>query len=215
MIIQSRQQEDGGSMLLVMDNGTSYRMTMEEYFSLRVYEMNEITCQELSVLDAAICTRRARKQAVSFVAAKLRCSGEVREKLLKEGFAAEIADAVIAVLTNEGYIDDEKYIRKYAKKLMENKKRSAALVARELHAKGLDGELVQAVLAEFSIDEQGVAIELLQRKFGMQNIQEYKMQQKMKMFLRYRGYDSDVIERAVVQFVAEKQRDEEEESTLL
>ena len=84
--------------------------------------------------------RAARDAALRLLAHRARTEHEVRERLARR-FPEEVASEVVAALRSQGLLDDARFSSQWAESREARNPRSARLIARELLAKGVDGDL--------------------------------------------------------------------------
>ena len=92
---------------------------------------------------------KARQSALRKLAARERTEKEVLDYLRDAGCTAEEAAEITAEFKAWGYIDDEKYCRRYYEHAR-NKGRASARIARELVQKGISAEMCRQVLEDCS-----------------------------------------------------------------
>lgn len=86
--------------------------------------------------------------AARFLEARPRSEGEVRRKLLRLGYRAEMVEEAVAKLLTVGYLDDEAFTRSWVESRDRARPRGEHALRRELGLKGVDRSLVDAVLGE-------------------------------------------------------------------
>ncbi len=96
---------------------------------------------------------RARARALRLIAARPRTEAQIRERLARAGFGAEVDD-VVSWLRGLRYLDDEAYARDRAENLLAPGRLGPRLAERRLRAAGVPGDLArQAVQAALGEDE--------------------------------------------------------------
>jgi regulatory protein len=107
----------------------------------------------------SLAERRERRAAVDdpevvleaaarFLEARSRSIGEVRRRLGQAGYRAELVEAAIARLTELGMLDDATFGRAWVESRDRAHPRGERALRRELQLKGIDRELVDALLEE-------------------------------------------------------------------
>lgn len=77
-----------------------------------------------------------------------RTASDVRVRLTRAGYRAELVDAAVARLTALGYLDDEEFARAWIASRDRAHPRGERALRMELARKGVDREIVDAALAE-------------------------------------------------------------------
>jgi SOS response regulatory protein OraA/RecX len=144
--------------------------------------------------------RTARSVAVRWIGFGLKSSGNVRDYLLRRGFAADIADSVIEELTSEGTIDDRKLSRKIAARRTDCRAESATQLRNRLKKQGVDPEAIEKAVAKRPADQE-LALSALTGRFRSDTCQTREQQMKMLRFLAGRGFSAEVARDALKQFM--------------
>lgn len=109
--------------------------------------------------------QRARKRAIYLLGEKAYCSKELYEKLLKN-YSEETCKRVLADMTDYGYIDDEKYAKKYAEYLIKGKKHGLHKARFEMQQKGIARAIADEALAEYDKEDYRAEIAaLIEKKY--------------------------------------------------
>lgn len=125
-------------------------------------------------------------------------SGEIRLKLRAKGIPTEEADKIIARLTADRFIDDSRFARAFT-----NDKVRFALWGRRkirmaLAAKGIGTDDASEALAGIDEEEYAeAALKAARAKARGSDLSDYFQRIKLFRHLASRGYESDVISRAI------------------
>ncbi|RUO77960.1 regulatory protein RecX [Idiomarina seosinensis] len=118
---------------------------------------------------------------------------ELRHKLTQKGWPDADVDELIQELATKGWQSDERFIGSFIReKLMQGQGR-IKIVAQATQQRGVDRQLVEAALAEHSVDWQQRCRELHQRKFGERPPVDRKEWSKRVRYLQQRGFSGDQI----------------------
>jgi regulatory protein len=139
--------------------------------------------------------KAARQLAVSLLARRDHCSGELRSKLKDKGFGDEMIETLIGELKREKLLDDERFVEQYVAH-HSGRGQGPARIGRELKALGLPGELIDRHLDE-APDWVDRARAVRQKKFGRVLPQAYAEKAKQARFLQYRGFTGAQIRQAL------------------
>jgi|WetSurMetagenome_2_1015567.scaffolds.fasta_scaffold07592_2 regulatory protein len=120
---------------------------------------------------------------------------ELRRKLAKRGFEASEVAAVLDQLAEEGYLDDVRYAREFARQTLE-KGHGSAYVRAKLASRGFRtaGRLVSA-------EEEAASLRafLDRRRLRPGALTAAAERAKILRFLRGRGYSAEAIQRVLGQ----------------
>lgn len=143
----------------------------------------------------------AKRRAMHLLAARDYGKKELFHKLMNN-YSEKTSLAVIEMMTEYGYINDERYAKKLAKTYIEIRKygkKRAALMMRE---KGLDRDTIDEALAEYDSDAiTSEIVELLRKKYMdrlfLGGLEGKKEMQKVIAALARRGYSYSDIKTAL------------------
>jgi len=128
---------------------------------------------------------KAREKAIKCIMYKTRTSSEIYNKLIELEFAPEIISAVIRDLVELDYINDERYVKKFIESEKKLKKTSKSMIKLKLKNKGIDSEIIDKYLLEFSDIE---AIKKILKKKNFSKDMEYDEKNKIKGYCMRKGF---------------------------
>jgi regulatory protein len=137
----------------------------------------------------------ARGAALDMLARRDRASGQIFTKLTDRGYTAEVAAQVVAALAGENLINDRRYVEHFVA-YHAQRGQGPLKVRGELRQSGVDGELIDELLAAYS--EWDVrAQEARKKKFGAAAPAHYAEKARQSRFLAYRGFTGAQIRSAL------------------
>ncbi len=124
-----------------------------------------------------------------------RCKKEIYVKLNSYELADNDKDFIVDFLNDEGYINDERYCRSYVKSKLNLKKWGVNKIKISLIAKGIDRDIIDAVVSEIDQDSyREELIKLLENK-KINESDPYKRKVKLIRYAVSKGYSiNDVME---------------------
>lgn len=142
-----------------------YCLTVDEayFITLGLYEGKVIDECELDELRDKINIRRAYNYAVSLLARREHSERELITKLNLKGYKQGAEQAVDKLKAN-GYLDDERFARLYAKELKSLKRYGKKRIEQELYRKGIATDIIRDVLDEMEFSNEDL-IALIERKY--------------------------------------------------
>lgn len=149
--------------------------------------MKEITEQGAYLQLAQLCARSEH------------CQYELTEKMRRWGLSDEAQARVMARLTNERYVDDERYARAFVRDKITYNKWGCRKVEQALWQKHIDEQIREQVLGEIDDKEYlSVLIPLLkQKRKSTKADNEYELNQKLVRFALGRGFTFDLIKQCL------------------
>ena len=145
------------------------------------------------------------KVALRILRHRFNSTAELRLKLRLRNFDKQIIDAAIGRLTDEHWLDDERFAGSFAR-TRAGKRVGPRRIARELAAAGVSGDLAAKALEEVSGEERVRAdalavcqkrIRVLARRHGPDFVRSAEGRNKLTLYLLNQGYDA-ALARSVV-----------------
>ena len=134
---------------------------------------------------------KAREKALVYLTDMDRTEQELRKKLLRAGFSLEAVDDALDYVRGYGYVDDEKYVRRYLDS--GRKKHSLRRIRCDLAQKGIPESGIDTAIGELdSTDERPLIRQLAEKKLRTirgkaENAEIYR---KLAAFLNRKGFNS-------------------------
>jgi regulatory protein len=135
-----------------------------------------------------------RAAAVTLLARRDFAHRELHDKLTSRGFDAAIVTAVLAELSGERLLDDERYAQNYVS-FHARRGQGPVRIAADLRQHGLSGESIDAALAS-GPDWHALARSARVARFGPKAPGSWPEKARQARFLQYRGFSSDHIRTA-------------------
>lgn len=146
--------------------------------------------------------KKAMDTAVRILARRSHASAEIRQKLRKRGFDADIIQTVLSECERLHYVDDGETVHLYFREL-KNRGRGPQKIRAEMRKKGLHGELAESLISDYaeSQEEREMARNLLEKKKTAFDREKdgRKRKEKMFRFLSSRGFSGSVISQVLRQ----------------
>jgi len=137
----------------------------------------------------------ARSVAIGLLARLDYATGELRARLQRKGFNADVVEATLGELIDERALDDARYAGNYVN-YSASRGQGPLRIAAELKALELPPGLIEAALAG-GPDWRALAGEVRNRKFGSEPPADWPEKARQARFLQYRGFSSDHIRLAL------------------
>ncbi len=154
-------------------------------------------------------------EAEEYQAAKERCylllsgrdhsSFELKQKIIKKGFEAEIAEKVTDEFSEKGLLNDRSFAVKFACDKAELNKWGPGKIRSALFEKGIDRQIVEEVIQNLSqsLEQSQICVDLAlkRRKHFLREAEPQKRKQKIYRYLFGKGYDPEQINKALPQIL--------------
>jgi regulatory protein len=136
--------------------------------------------------------RAAYSCAIRYLSHRQRSRKEIDRYLdIRRGFARETISAAIARLTNDGYLDDKEFARLFVESRVRSHPRSRAFLSHELSQKGIDDDVIDAVLE--GVDDERLAWRSIESKMNQwATLDRARFKKRLISFLQRRGFSLSV-----------------------
>lgn len=162
---------------------------------------------ELKRLEAEAAFETAHEKALRFLEPRPRSSMEIKQHLLKKKIAADVAERVIARLTDAGLLDDAAFAKYWVENREQFKPRAARALRFELRRKGLSTTDITDAIGE--IDESESAYRAgLARAQRWHDLEQREFLDKVGAFLVRRGFAYAVAKTAAKRLWDEQRAEE-------
>jgi regulatory protein len=94
---------------------------------------------------------------------RARTRSELEAQLAKRGYPDDVSDQVLNRLTQVGLVDDVDFAEQWVRSRHQNAGKGKRALAAELRTKGVDNDVITAVLADIDADAERVRAEQLVR----------------------------------------------------
>lgn len=135
-------------------------------------------------------------QKAAFLCSKSeKCTSEIQEKLKLWELSADDSELVIKKLTEEKYIDDERFARAYVKDKYRFNRWGKQKIAYMLKAKNISSDSIDQAFQEIEIEnyEDGLRKLLADKARSVKGKDNYDIRNKLMRFAIGRGFESNQI----------------------
>ncbi len=166
--------------------------------AVRLRRGQVLTGAEIERLQAADDVEKAREKALRFLSNRPRSEWEVRQNLLKAGYRDETIARVLERLRGVGLVDDAAFVRYWIENRAQFKPKGEVALRQELRRKGVDREVIDAVLEESGHAEDQAAVQAAIAKADRyRQLPRQEFAQKLGAYLARRGFDYETVREAV------------------
>jgi regulatory protein len=143
--------------------------------------------------------QEARGKLETYCAYQERCVWEVRRKLFEKGITSEPAENLIDELVRDGFLDEERFARSFARGKFRLKKWGRKRTTRELKLREISPKDIREALAEIDPEEYYDTL-LSQTERQWEKTKEKDHFKKRYLIFQYligKGYEEDLIREAL------------------
>ncbi|HMS76198.1 regulatory protein RecX [Gordonia sp. (in: high G+C Gram-positive bacteria)] len=138
--------------------------------------------------------------ALRLLGVRARSRHEMRERLLRRGFADDVVEDVMARLDRAGLLDDADFAAEWVRSRHAYSGRGRIALKQELRSKGIDAEVIDEALGDISPDAERVnAVSMATKKLAAMRVDLTDRAERDKAFRRLagvlsrRGYDQSTV----------------------
>ena len=153
--------------------------------------------------NASYTLEEAKKKLEYYCSYQERCHKEVERKLAEMNMIPLAKEDIIMHLMNHNFLDEERFAKSFARGKFKIKKWGKQRIIRELKFRNISDFNIKTGLKEFTNEEYLNAFNILAEK-KEQNINEtniYKKRKKLADYLLYRGWESDLVYKKIVELI--------------
>ena len=190
----TQQKKDQTRYNVFIDGEYAFALPMQDILYFKLKEGREVPEETVEYIQNSLIYIKAQDTALHYIGYKMRTVKEIRIKLAEKEFSEEVIEKVITFLEKYGYADDREYCRKYIREKLRMKPKSGYALKIELKQRGISSRIIDEVMAQTEVDEEGDAFRWLERKSrGIWPPQDDKQKKKLYDFLLRKGYSYDII----------------------
>lgn len=189
----------------MVDGAYRFSLDIFQYADLGIKIGKEYTEEELIALETESQFGKVYARALEYCLMRPHSGKEVRDYLyrktrdtrtktggIKKGVSPVITQRAYNRLVEKGYIDDEKFARYWIENRNLTKGASRRKLQAELRAKGVDGGIIERLLAETDRSDASELQKVIAKKRA-----RYPDEQKLMQYLARQGFAYDDIKRAL------------------
>ncbi len=197
----AQQKKDLDRASVFIDDKFAFGLAVDLVIEAGLRKGVVLTAEQQRALLVRQETFAAKSSAMAGLSNRARTADEVRQSLLRKGFAEAIAEDTVADLERIGLVDDEAYARAFAKDRFNGRGYGPARLRQDLMRKGVGRATIDAALAELTEAEDlgAEAREQAAKKWRSLASEDDLRKRKKKTldFLVRRGFGFDTARAAV------------------
>lgn len=135
-----------------------------------------------------------------------RCHQEVRKKLAGWGLYGAYADEVTAALVTEGFLNEERFARAYARGKFRMKGRGRRRIEYELKQRDISAYCIRKAMEEIDPDDYRSSLEnqLRRKSTQLKARDHWDKKQKLRAFAYRQGFETELINEVVEKVMKEE-----------
>ncbi len=190
------QKKNPDRVNVYLDGKFAFGLAAIEAVRLRRGQL--LSDSDIEHLQAADDVEQAHEKALRFLSNRPRSEWEVRQNLLKAGYADESIEQVLERLRSVALLDDAAFARYWIENRTQFKPRGAAALRQELRRKGVTRDVIDEVLTETEHDDDKAALQAALAKANRyRQLPRPEFAQKLGAYLARRGFNYEISREAV------------------
>ncbi|QDX94909.1 RecX family transcriptional regulator [Brevibacillus laterosporus] len=199
--------------LIDLDNEFAFEVHEEVFIKYHLMKGTEVDSNFYAEVLRADQENRAYLAAINYLSYRPRSSMEVERYLVGKEFSSELAESMVEKCTQEGYLNDELFAKKWVEERLRLKPRGTYMLKMELKQKGIAPSLIEKVLGRIAYEQElDVARSLLRGKVARKTGPiDQKTEHKLLQFLLRKGFSHSLVQQVRNEWRLENWTEEEEE----
>ncbi|OGM55999.1 hypothetical protein A3E15_03605 [Candidatus Woesebacteria bacterium RIFCSPHIGHO2_12_FULL_42_9] len=194
-------QKNGKRVNIYLDGKFGFGIDLENYVTLGLKVENELTDEKVKEILKKAEFQKTLEKILKFATLRPRSEREIRGWLKRKKIHESLHKDLFDRLNHLDLVDDRKFTEWWVGQRLEFSPRAKRIIDYELRAKGIKKEVIDEVLSEVKVDEEGVAKTLLEKKsYRWKKIPKLERKKKMTEFLARKGFSWEIIVRAIDHF---------------
>lgn len=194
------------------DNASSLIINKSVVEEMGLRKGMELSVDQMTDMMQTDQFHRCIEMALHYLAYRPRSELELRQRLYRRGFQNNMVNSVLDKLKNQGIINDETFAIYWKENRLARNPRSRRMLKYELQMKGVAKELADK--ATDDIDDIEAAYRVGLKKARLLASSDYRdFYKRLSNFLKWRGFDFDVISAVSRRLWQEKQMEDKSQLT--
>lgn len=178
-LITAILRSDNSNEAVVECNGEKYRITAYDLESLDICEGDLVDDSVIDFFERAVERLSCIKKAFDYLSYGDLSRKQLKDKLCRK-FSKELAEDVVALFAERGYLNDEQLALRYAETFYEFKNMGLSRIKNELYRRGFSKEDIENAISKYENEDQGERVEeFITKKYDMTKMNDIKYRRKV------------------------------------
>lgn len=208
MIIASLKKKNS-NVIVIFDDGSFITLDYRSVIDFGLRKGDRLSEEKQNEIAVASTLLKARDSALRYISRRMHSPFELRLKLQRKLYPTDIISRVIEELIQKNLLDENEFVKDYAAERIHRKKIGTNKLKLELMKKGINRKLVDSVKNEINSEEYFDNLMVIARKKLEQILRKendtHKIRGKLFNHLLQRGYESELIHKALQILVNEEE----------
>lgn len=182
-----------GRYNIFVDEKYSFSLDENQLLDLKLKIGFEIEDDQLNQLKGESIFGKAYGRALELILSRPRSYKEMKDYARRKKWDKELTDKVLQKLADKGYINDQKFAEFWLRARLGGKPISKRKISAELAQKGINREIADKILQDYSGEDELDTLRVLVKK----KRSKYPDEQKFMAYLARQGFSFDMIKKAI------------------
>lgn len=148
--------------------------------------------------------QEAKIKIAAYCAYQERCQEEVRNKLVEKGIYGTQAEDLIALMIEEGFLNEERFAQAFVRGKYRLKKWGRNKILQELKLRKISPNCIKSGMKEIDPEEYWeLLIHQAEKKWlSVKDTDLFKKKYKVQQYLMSRGFETDMIQNALEEMIS-------------
>lgn len=201
IITAIKPQKNQKRVNIYLDGKFGFGLNLENFLRLHLKVGQHLDDEEVSKIIKKEEFQKTYEKLLKFNSLRARSEKEVTDWFLRKKVPLILQNKLFARLKRSGLIDDKKFAFWWIEQRMLSKPKSRKALIFELRMKGINREITNEALDALKIDENTLALALLEKKkYKWDSLDKLKKKQKMIEFLTRSGFSWNIANSALEKY---------------
>lgn len=192
------QKRRGDKVNLFLDGAFAFSLNAATAAESGLHQGQRLSLADIEKLKEVDLLHCSLNRALRFLSQRPRSEAEIRARLRRYGYDADIIGQVLSKLKEQKLVDDAAFARFWRENRESFRPRSRRLIGLELRQRGVDAETIAKAIK--GVDDELIAYRAARRKVrSLSGLDYASFRKHLGAFLRQRGFAYEVINRIINQ----------------
>ncbi len=210
-ITKIQAQKRKGRYNIFLDGKYAFPVAEQTLIDFRLMNDVELTDEDIKEIQDSENINKAYGDAVNYLSYQLRTKKEIKDYLYKKEYHRDAVDEVISRLEKLHYLDDASYAKSFINTQLRTTANGPKIIEQKMAKKGVPNNVIQDAIVEIDYDTLlENATDFAKKQARKQSRASFKqMLTKLRASLYQKGFDNEIIEKAIKNLDLEPDEDEE------
>lgn len=198
VITSIKPQKNKKRVNIYLDGKFGFGLDLENFVKSSLKVGKDLSDEEIIKITKKGEYQKALDRLLLFTSLRPRSEKEVNDWMQRKKIGDDVKRALVEKVRKLDLLDDKKFAKWWVEQRLAFKNKSLKDLNYELLNKGIDKEIIKKILSEAGIDEERIALKLLEKKgYRWNGLRKLDRKRKISEFLARKGFRWSVIKKVV------------------